>query len=108
MRGVMTNSFSKPTQVRVFFGFQLPLDLKLLLVQNRAWKSALFEEASEKLEIVRHERKEYIGRHLVGNMFTLKTLHSEEKKMRDKLAGYVPDYSLERLIPILFPSIFIG
>ncbi|MBS4168808.1 hypothetical protein [Parachlamydia sp. AcF125] len=105
----MHTEIEKSILVKVFVGYRLHAELRLLLNQSHAWKQVMIESRPQDGTLceVHYQQKEYVGMFLPQETLTLAELAEYERLLQHKFKEYCPSIEEEHMKLIVFPQIFI-
>lgn len=92
--------------IKLFIGTAINSELRMYLNASKSWKKeqTLHDTALTEL---RHNQKDYIGRHLSESQMDLSTLQHEHQQLRDQILGYCPDVSRDSLKFVVLAQQFL-
>lgn len=96
--------------VRLFFGYPLTSDIRMHIKQSFAWKEAQITNQPHlrDLQEIHFQDKDYIGRYIPDEEYTLESLRTLETSIHQSLLHYCPELSLDSSHAYIFPQIFIS
>lgn len=105
----MNTATESRLMVKLFVGYMLTAEIKMLLNQSNEWKQASLVKNSSRENLVEthFQEKDYIGRYLEYKMLTIKDLKEEASFAKLTLQRYCPDLNVDTLKICIFPQVFV-
>lgn len=92
---------------KFFIGCHVPAELRIQLNQNAAWKQSRVlpehEEQGSLLDVV-HQRRNYLGYAVPGDLITLAELQRIALHLKAKIRSYCEEYPIENVSIYVFPQ----
>lgn len=101
-------SSSNKVVVKLFAGIPVKPELKLQLQQSGSWNQARVLSGDERDVIELHyQGRDYIGNFLSQAKPTLADVQSSDAHIRQCIARYCPNYSMNEISVHIFPQVFV-
>lgn len=106
----MSFSNDQRVTVKMFIGYPVTSEIRMLLRQSTAWKNDKITHDPNSRELVEapFQEQEFIGRYISAELLTLKVLKELEVSVKISLIHYCPDIAQESLNAYVFPQLFIN
>lgn len=107
----MSLELKNKVSVKMFVGFHLNSEIRMILNQSKTWKQASImplEKESQELIEVHFHGKDYFGRHLPLEKVPLQELKEIENHIKNRLKSYCPEYDAESVKICIFPQVFVA
>lgn len=99
----------KHVKVKLFIGYPMNAELKLLLDQSSQWKQDKITRYRnpESLVETHYQDKDYIGRFFFEEKLTMAQFKQLELDIKTKVQVYCPNFNTDRLKIFIFPQVFV-
>ena len=93
---------------KIFIGCQVTPDISIALRNSAAWHEDKNFGGNDKLQIINHNGKEYLGTFLASNKIILPEFKTQEQEVLKKIEQYCPELSVSGIVLKIFPQLFIS
>ncbi len=104
----MAQSLEGKVTTKLFAGFLLNPEIKMLLNLSREWKQASFTKNEGRLSEAHYQGKDYLGFYLSPEKITLVQLKELETQVRTRLKSYCPGLDADEIKMYIFPQVFVA